>query len=129
MKHETEDEQDHPDLATIIQKVNEHVDTRLTYLRLNFSEKVAVVISKAGSLSIVLVLFLLFFFFLNVAAALWIGKYFGDNVIGFAAVSGFYFLISILVLIFRKSVVEKKIQDSIVKSIYPENEEDEDNED
>ena len=125
--HDSDDDQDHPDLSKIIAKVNEHVDTRLEYLRLLVSEKVAIVISKITSVGIVIVLFLLFFFFTNVAAAMWIGKHFNDYAIGFGSVSLFYFLLAIIYLLLRKSVFEKKMQNYIIRSLYPE--EDDDDED
>lgn len=129
MSHDSDDDQDSPDLSKIIEKVNEHVDTRLEYLRLLVSEKVAIVISKMTSAFILITLFLLFFLFVNVAAAMWIGKYYGDYAIGFGSVSLFYFLVAIIYLMLRKSVFEKKVQNSVLKSLYPENDEDDEDAD
>ena len=122
-----DDDHDSPDLTKVIEKVTKHVDTRMEYLRLTVSEKVAIVISKMGTLTIVLGLFLLFFLFTNIAAALWIGKYFDNYSIGFGSVSLFYLLLAIIYLIFRKSTFERKIQDIVINSLFPEkDEEDED---
>lgn len=122
----SEEENDHPDLSTLISKMNAHIDTRISYLRLIISEKLAIVISKMASTIIVLVIFLLFFLFLNVGVALWIGKRMNDYAMGFGIVSGFYLLCGLIYLMLRRSVFEKKMQDNIIKAMFAEEEEDED---
>lgn len=125
MAHDEDDES--PDLTKVIEKVNKHVDTRMEYLRLLISEKVAIVMSKMGTMFIVLLLFLLFFLFINIAAALWIGKYFDSYAIGFGSISLFYLVAVIIYLLLRKSIFERKMQDMVVNALYPEkDEEDED---
>jgi hypothetical protein len=120
-------DEDSPDLTRVIEKVNKHVDTRMEYLRLIVSEKVAIVMSKMGTVFIVLSLFLLFFLFTNIAAAFWIGKHFDNYAIGFGSISLFYLLCAIIYLLLRKPVFEKKMQDMVVNALYPEkDEEDED---
>lgn len=127
MAHYRDDDHDNPDLGKVIEKVNKHVDTRLEYLRLLVSEQVAILTSKMGTLAIVLILFLLFFLFTNIAAALWIGKRFDNYSLGFGVISLFYLLIAVVYLLLRKPVFEKRMQDTVINSLYPEkDEEDED---
>ncbi len=127
MAHHHDDDNDLPDLNKVIGKVNSHVDTRLEYIRLLVSEQVAIVTSKLLTLAIVLILFLFFFLFTNIAAAFWIGKHFDNYSIGFGSVSLFYLLIAVVYLILRKPVFEKRMQDTVINSLYPEkDEEDED---
>ncbi len=122
-----DDDNDLPDLNKVIEKVNKHVDTRLEYIRLLVSEQVAIVTSKLLTLAVVLILFLFFFLFTNIAAAFWIGKYFDNYAIGFGSVSLFYLLIAVVYLLLRKPVFEKRMQDTVINSLYPEkDEEDED---
>jgi hypothetical protein len=128
MAKETQEEHDHPDLSKIAEKVNEHIETRLEYLRLIISEKVAVAIAKAVSTGIIFILFVLFFLFVNVAAAMWIGKHYDNYAMGFGIISLFYFVLIIIYLLLRKSVFEKKMEDSIVKSLYAEHEEEDEDE-
>jgi hypothetical protein len=125
MAHDEDDES--PDLTKVIEKVNQHVDTRMEYLRLLISEKVAIVSSKMGTMIILFVLFILFFLFVNIAAALWIGKRYDDDALGFGIISLFYLLCALIYMVLRKTVFEKKMQDTVVNALYPENaEEDED---
>jgi TRAP-type C4-dicarboxylate transport system permease small subunit len=129
MSYDSDDDQDNPDLSKIIQKVNEHVDTRMEYLRLLFAEKTAIIISKMSTVFFLSACFLLFFLFTNIAAAFWIGKHFNDYSIGFGSISLFYLLLAIIYLILRNSVFEKKIQNIVLKSLYPENDEDDEDAD
>ncbi|HEU4717446.1 MAG TPA: hypothetical protein VFU15_06425 [Bacteroidia bacterium] len=129
MKNEEENEgQEHPDFAGMFRRLNDHVETRLEYMRLLISEKIAIAFAKAMSGAIQAGIFLLFFFFLNVAAACWIGKHYGDYAIGFGVVSGFYFLCWLIYMALRKSVFEKKMQDSFVKALFTEQDEEDDDE-
>mgnify|MGYP006952672650 CR=1 FL=1 len=128
MTNHSDDYHDDPDLTKVIEKVTKHVDTRMEYLRLIISEKVAVVSAKMGSLVIVLVLFILFFLFTNIAAALWIGKRFDDYALGFGVMSLFYLLCAIIYLLLRKPVFERKMEDSVINSLYPENDDEDENE-
>lgn len=129
MIHESDDEQDGPDLSKIIQKVNEHVDTRMEYLRLIVAEKTATVISRTATVFILITLFVLFFLFTNIAAAMWIGKYFENYAIGFGGVSVFYLVLAVIYLLLRKTVFEKKVENMVLKSLYPEDDDDDENAD
>jgi hypothetical protein len=120
-----EDDHDSPDLTKVIEKLTRHIDTRMEYLKLLISEKLAITISKTASVFILLLLFILFFLFINIAAALWIGKYYNNYAIGFGAISGFYLLLILIYAALKKSFFEKKMQDMIVNSVM-ENEEEED---
>ncbi|HTL80791.1 MAG TPA: hypothetical protein VL651_03755 [Bacteroidia bacterium] len=126
MKHDNEEEHDHPELSDLISKVNDHVDTRMQYLRLIVSEKIAIAASRLYSSTILLVAVIFFFLFISITAALCIGKHYGDNVVGFGAVSGFYFICLIIYMLLRKPVFEKKMQDNIVRSMFEERKEEED---
>lgn len=129
MKDESKDEHDHPDLSKVVEKVNEHVETRMEYLRLIISEKVAVAIAKSTSVGIFLGLFTLFFVFVNIAVAMWIGKRYDDYAIGFGVISLFYLLLIIIYALLKKSVFEPKLEDSIIQSLYEEKEEEDEDED
>lgn len=124
-----EEDDDSPDLTKVIEKVNKHVDTRMEYLKLLISEKLALTISKTATVFILLGLFTLFFLFTNIAAALWIGKICDSYAVGFLIMSGFYLLLILIYAIFRKSVFEKKMQDMVVNSLHSEFEEEEEDED
>jgi hypothetical protein len=121
-----EDDHDSPDLTKVIEKLTRHIDTRMEYLKLLISEKLAITISKTASVFILLLLFILFFLFINIAAALWIGKYYNNYAIGFGAISGFYLLLILIYAALKKSFFEKKMQDMIVNSVMENEEEDED---
>jgi uncharacterized membrane protein YqjE len=126
MTDDHNESQDHPDISKITGKINDHIETRLEYLRLVISEKVTLALVRMMSMGILLGLFLLFFLFINVAVAIWIGKHYSDYSIGFGAIALFYFVAGIFYLLLRKPVFEKKMADSIIKSMFTEEEEEED---
>src|ERR1041385_5540349 len=128
MLNDSESENDQPDISRITKKIHDHIDTRLEYLRLIISEKITLALVRMASSAIVICLFLFFFLFVNIAAGFWIGKTFDNYAIGFGIVALFYFAATLIYLALRKSVFEKKMANSIIKSLFEEEEEDEDEE-
>jgi len=59
--------------------------------------------------SILLLVRLLILFFLSLATAYAIGEALGSNGLGFAIVGAFYILLSLVVLLFRKKLIERSL--------------------
>lgn len=129
MPTHTRGDQDDPDFPKLVTRIGDHLETRLEYTRLVVFEKIAVASVKTASAGIMLKLFSLFFFFLSVAMAAWIGRYYDDYVIGFGAVALFYLLVLLVYLALRKLVFEKKMLDSVVTTLCAEHENDDDDDD
>jgi hypothetical protein len=74
-------------------------------------------VSNLVSWLIVIIFALLFFLILNIGIALWLGELMGKSYFGFFVVAGFYAFIIIIFSVFRKRLVKKPINDSIVKQV------------
>ena len=69
---------------------------------------------------------LLILFFLSLAAAYAIGEALGSNGLGFAIVGAFYILIAIMVLAFRKKLIERPLLEKLSEiyfKVEPDDEE------
>ena len=94
------------------------VQTNIDLIKLETVECTSVI---GSSLSIILFIgsfILLFVFFLSLYAGYYLSHCFNDSFTGFALVAGFYFLISILLILFRKRLIETPIRNKIIRSIY-----------
>jgi len=129
MSQHNDNDLQHPDISRIVHKVSDHVETRIEYVRLILLEKLSIAFVKMASTGIIFALFLLFFFFLNVAAAFWIGRHYNNNAIGFGMMALFYLTAALIYLLFRKPVFEKKMLDSVIASLFAEQENSDDDED
>lgn len=121
----------HPEDASISrlsEKLNEHIETRVEYLRLTFIEKIAFAYARHISDGLVLKIFMFFLFFVSVSAAIWLGKYYEDYAAGFAVVGAIYLVLFLLYLALRKSVIDRKLVDKVIVTLCKEEENDDDDE-
>ena len=89
----------------LYKKAEQYSKTSLELLKLHTIEKTSDVISSLTvvisiSISIIVGMFTLF---VNIGISFFIGNLLGNNALGFFIVSGFYFILGIIVFIFRKS--------------------------
>jgi hypothetical protein len=106
----------------------EYIETRLDLIKLQAAGK----LSKALALFFSLMLaFLLLFFvviFLGMVLGFWIGEMTGSNTIGFSCSAGAFVFLLVIVLIFRKALVQKPLSNLLIAELTSEmkaNEEDE----
>jgi uncharacterized membrane protein len=104
-------------IESLIEKGEQYGKTTLELLKLKTIDKSADVVSTLVSWAIVIVFAVLFFLILNIGVALWIGELLGKSYYGFFVVAGFYALLAILFGIFRKQMVKRPINNSIVEQV------------
>ena len=107
----------------IRKEIQEYIEVKLDLVRLHTAEHLARLLSSSSS--IVIAGYLLFFIllFLSFAAGFFLGSLLHSNEAGFLCVAGFYCLVLIVFLIFRKKIVERPIIQAVVKLLFPKFEE------
>ena len=101
-------------IEDLFEKAEEYVKTNIELAKLKIIDKVADVVGAiVTQLAIVLVIFF-FFLMINMGIAFWLGTIMGSTHAGFLVVAGFYFLVGILIFIFRKSILKTPISNSII---------------
>lgn len=104
-------------IENLIEKGEQYGKTTIELLKLKTLDKSADVVSNIVSWAVVIVFAVLFFLILNIGVALWLGELFGKAYYGFFAVSGFYALLAIVFGIFRKQLIKKPLNNSIVEQV------------
>lgn len=104
-------------IESLIEKGERYGKTTLELIKLKTLDKSADVISNMVSWAIVIVFAVLFFLILNIGIALWIGELLGKSYYGFFAVSGFYAILAIVFIIFRKQFVKNPLNNSIINQV------------
>lgn len=104
-------------IESLIEKSEQYGKTTFKLLKLKTLDKSADVSSNVVSWLVVVVFAVLFFLILNIGVALWAGELLGKSYYGFFAVSGFYALLAIIFGIFRKQLVKKPINNSIISQL------------
>lgn len=104
-------------IESLIEKGEQYGKTTLKLLKLKTLDKSANMASDIVSWLIVFIFAVLFFLILNIGVALWLGELLGKSYYGFFIVSGFYAFLTILFIVFRKQLVKKPLNNTIITQV------------
>lgn len=91
---------------------------RLEHAKLKAGEKVAKSGGKLSGSLLLLALFGVAIFMSSIAVSVFIGEAIQNYGLGFLIVGGFYFLLAILAIVFRKELLERPATNIIIRSIF-----------
>ena len=101
-------------IEDLFEKAEEYVKTNIQLAKLKATDKVADIVGSIVTQIAIVILGFFFLLMLNIGIAFWIGSALGQTHLGFLIVAGFYALISLLIFIFRKTIIKTPISNSIV---------------
>jgi len=100
-------------------------DSLKQYLILNYeivklqaTEKASVIGSSLVSTLLVGISAFLFVFTLSIGLGFYLSSLLGDAWSGFAIIAAFYFLLSIILFLGRKKMIEKPLRDKIIQKLF-----------
>jgi membrane protein YdbS with pleckstrin-like domain len=99
-------------------KLEQYVKDRLLLLKMQAVEKISQVAAKLFSALIIAMLGFLVLLFVSLMAGYFFADITGSFYIGFGIVAAFYLLLLLLILKLRKRIIEKKVADEIVETIF-----------
>jgi hypothetical protein len=105
-------------IEKLAEGLRKYVNTSFELNKLELTEQASVI--GAGILTkVVIALVIIFFlFFVSIAAGFYLSSLFDDNYTGFLIVAGFYLLLALFLVIFRKQSVERSFRDRITWKIF-----------
>jgi hypothetical protein len=101
----------------LTENFKEYVNTRYDMVTLKVTQKTADIGSQSVAIILILLFASMFLLFINLAAAFFISAIFKINYAGFFIVAGFYLLLSLILILFRKKLVVLPLRNLIVKKI------------
>lgn len=108
-------------LEKLTENLNKYVKTSFELVKLEATERACVVGSKLIVSLILLVVLCLFVLFISLSASFYLSDYFNNNSIGFVIVSAFYFFIGLILVIGRKTLLERPLRNKIIRKIFSTN--------
>ena len=102
-------------LDGLVNNLTGYVETRIELLKYEIKEDLSRTISKLALVILLALLFTFFLLFISVSIAIKIGESLG-NFTGFGIVAAFYFVIMLILVLFRESIsksLEEKIKQHI----------------
>jgi uncharacterized membrane protein len=113
------------DLSNIKKDIQEYVETRIELVRLNTAENISRILIKSVSTAATGYLLFFILFFLSFAGGYFFGRLLNSIELGFICIAGFYLLVLVIFLIFRKQIIDKPIIRTILKLFFPKFSDDE----
>ncbi len=94
-----------------------YVEKQFDYVRLEVAERTAKVTSTLVTVIAVTFFVLLVIIMLSLTLGFYLGSLFGSYALGFLAVTGIYFVIALLIYIFRQAIITNPILSLIIKTM------------
>jgi uncharacterized membrane protein YqjE len=91
-------------LDSLKENLSGYIEARVALLKMEVREDVAKVITRALVFGVIAFLGLLFIVFLSLGLALFINRYFQESYVGFYIVAGFYLLLFLIAIVFKKEI-------------------------
>lgn len=105
-------------IEELTKSIKSYITSNIEIFKLEAVELFSVIGASFISSLLIGVVVFLFVVFLSLCAGFYFSSLFGDNYSGFAIVAGFYLIIAIILIIGRKKIVEKPLQDQIIRKIF-----------
>ena len=113
------------DINDLKKDLLEYIEVKLDLIRLHTAENFSRIFSNVATIAVIGYLLFFIILFISFAAAYTVGSLLDSNELGFLCVAGFYTLLLILFLAFRKQIIERPVIKAIVRLLFPKFEDDE----
>ena len=101
-------------IEMLFEKAEDYTRTSVELVKLSTVDKTADVLSSLLSRLTVSIVFVMFAFLANIGLSLWIGQLLGEVYYGFFIVSSAYFLISIVLYLYKDQWLKMPISNFII---------------
>ncbi len=103
-----------------ISKIEEYVNTRIKLTKLIIVDRASTVLSNIIAGLIIGIVIMLTLIFLSIAAGFVISDYFGNAWAGFVIVAGFYLIVTIGILLFKRRLIVDPLSNLFIKTMLEE---------
>lgn len=106
----------------LYQKAENYAKSSLKLVCLQTVKKSSELFAMLGFGFIMVVVVCFFFFLINFGVSLWVGQKLNDLALGFCLVASFYFVLAILLLVFKKTIMNKYFKNWIINQFVSHSE-------
>jgi hypothetical protein len=104
-------------IELLYDRIKDYTDTTIEVYKLNAVVVTADILSSIVTRVVLVLFFLLFTLFVNIAISLLIGHLIGAYHLGFLIVSGFYFILTMLVYRFRNKWIKTPVANLVISKL------------
>lgn len=106
----------------LYQKAENYAKSSLKLVCLQTVKKSSELFAALGFGFILVVVVCFFFVLINFGVSLWVGQKLNDLALGFCLVASFYFVLAILLLVFKKTIMNKYFKNRIINQFVSHSE-------
>jgi len=118
---------DQPSFFTELKQIIiNYLEAKIMLYKVSAFEKIATVIAVFFSSIVITLLCFFTLFFLSIAGGFYFGTLLKSNSLGFLIIFAVYVIALILVIIFRKKIIEKPLMDKVIEQLFHESQNDKD---
>lgn len=104
----------------LFDRAGAYFETRMDLLKMKSVDKSSAALSSFVSGLALFFILSVSVIITSIGVALWLGELTGKTYFGFYIVGGFYFIIGIILYLFRKQIVEGPVADSFINKVINE---------
>jgi hypothetical protein len=104
-------------IKSLLEKSQDYLETKIEIARLKTISKSSDILSTIVVLISVIILGILFFLFICIGLALWIGHLVGYAFGGFFIMGGFYGIVLLLIYLFREKWIKAPVTNVLIKKL------------
>lgn len=94
-----------------------YMEQQAEYLQLEIAGRTAKVTSNILTIGVISILVLLTIVFLSFALGFYLGDVFESNALAFLCVGGIYIILTVLIVVFKETIITNPILSSVIKDI------------
>lgn len=102
-------------IGSLFEKTSDYLETRINLYKLKAVDKTSDVLSTIISRLIIVLVFIMFIFVLNIGIALLLGEWLGKSYYGFFVLAGFYLIAGTVIMLMRKKWIKAPMMDKIIQ--------------
>lgn len=106
-------------------KAEDFAVSGIKLMQLQAIKKSSEIAALGGFGVLLLIAFGFFFFFINFGICLWVGQQLNNLALGFCIVASFYFLLALLIILFKKAILNRYLKNWIIDQFISPSELDE----
>jgi hypothetical protein len=109
------------ELSSLTKDIKEYLKVQFDLIRLHTAENISRIFTRAANLAVISYLIFFILMFGSLSAAFFLSSLLDSDELGFLCIAGFYFLLLLIFLVLRRSLIDKPIIKCVIKIIFPEN--------
>lgn len=102
------------------QLIIDYFEARIKLYKIAASEKIAKITAVIFSSLIIAMLGFFLLFFLSISGGFYFADLLHSNTLGFLIIFGIYLILFVIIILFRKKLLEKYIADKVVEKLFEE---------